>query len=88
MTWFILGAISLVLLVIYRNNRNAVWGGLAGGLFIGLIIAVFFYFKGTGLYTKENIFDWHIIVRWAITGTIFGFAIELLAITSKKLFKK
>ena len=93
MIWYILGAISVVLLVVYWARKNAVWGGFTGGLFIGLTLALVFYFRGDirgteYVLTKEHIFHWQLIVRWAIAGTIFGFAPELLAMVSKKLFKK
>tara|TARA_Y100000310_G_scaffold265922_1_gene277186 strand:+ start:87 stop:353 length:267 start_codon:yes stop_codon:yes gene_type:complete len=73
--WTILGIISAVLLIIFFENRNAVWGGLTLGAIIGLIITLFFVFGGSG-------FDWSIIGKGMILGTLFGFVAELLGKTS------
>jgi len=81
--WVILGIISVVLLMFFGRTRNAVWGGLTLGIIIGFIIIVVFVFKGNG-------FDWFIIAKSAIVGTILGFIVELLGkasdfIKNKKL---
>jgi len=76
--WQILGIVAIVLLVIFWKNKNAVWGGLTLGIIIGIIIAIFY---GNG-------FDWHIIGKSAISGTILGFIAELLGKGSDLLKKK
>jgi len=81
MIWYILGAISIVLLLIYWNNRGAVWGGFTIGIIIGFVVAIIFAFKGNGV-------GWHIIGKGAMIGTIVGFITELLGIVSNKLRKK
>jgi uncharacterized membrane protein len=75
--WIILGIISIVLLAIYfRRGRNAVWGGFTAGIIIGFIIALF------------SGFDWYIVGKGAILGTMVGFVSELLGILSDYLRKK
>lgn len=78
--WLILGIISIALLIFYFRSRNAVWGGFTGGLIIGLMIAIFVVFKGTG-------FDWHIIGKGIVIGTILGFGAEMLGKVSDYLKK-
>lgn len=56
-------------------------GGLTGGLIIGFIVAIFFYLQGNG-------FDWYIIGKGAIVGTMMGFAAELLGMAGSKFSKK
>jgi len=79
--WKIFGAITIVLLVVYWKRRNAVWGGLTIGVIIGLIVAIFYFFKGSG-------FDWFIIGKGAILGTMIGFVAELLGKISDFIKKK
>ena len=67
----ILGIIAAVLLIAYSRTRNAVWGGLMIGIIVGFIIAVVIAFMGSG-------FNWLIIGKSAIVGTLLGFAAELL----------
>ena len=73
--WKILGIIAIVLLIIFWRKRNAVWGGLILGIFTGLILAIFFFVGGNG-------FDWSIIGKIAVFGTILGFATEILGFFS------
>jgi len=80
--WISLGILSIILLVIYfRKNKNAVWGGLTSGIIIGLIVAIFFAVKGPG-------FNLYIIGKGAIAGTIIGFIAELLGMASDYIKKK
>jgi len=82
MIWYILGIISIVLLITYGSKgSNAVWGGLTLGIIIGLIVAIFFVFMGTG-------FHWQTIIKVAIIGTLLGSITELWGIVGTKLFKK
>lgn len=74
--WTILAIIALILLAIYRNSRNAVWGGLT----LGIIIGILWKFIG-GI-------DWYVVVKVAIVGTMLGFGTELLGMTSDYLKKK
>lgn len=69
--WKILVIIAAVLLVAFWRKRGAVWGGLTLGVILGLIVAIFFVFKGSG-------FNWFIIGKGAILGTLVGFMAELL----------
>jgi len=69
--WIVLGIITVILLAVFWKIRNAVWGGLTLGIIIGFILAVFFLLNGSG-------FDWYIIGKIAISGTILGFIAELL----------
>jgi len=64
--WEILGIITLILLVVFWQKRNAVWGGFTLGIVVGLVIALF------------SNFDWHIIGKSTVSGTIVGFGAELL----------
>lgn len=79
--WIILGVASLILLAFYWNRRNAVWGGLTIGIIIGLIVAIFSVFKGSG-------FNWYAIGKITIVGVMLGFAAELFGMLSDYLKKK
>ncbi|MCK4454126.1 hypothetical protein KAU51_02150 [Candidatus Parcubacteria bacterium] len=79
--WTILGIITIVLLIIFWRKRNAVWGGLTIGIIIGFIFTVFYLFQGSG-------FDWFVIGKGAILGTILGFMAELLWKASDFIKKK
>jgi len=80
--WKILGIITVVLLVVFfRHVQNAVWGGLTIGIIIGFLVAIFFVFKGNG-------FDWSIIIKGAILGTLTGFIAELLGRVSDFIKKR
>lgn len=79
--WKILGIITAVLLIVFWRSRNAVWGGLTLGIIIGLIVAIFFLFKESG-------FNWFIIGKGAISGTILGFIAELLGMASDLIKKR
>ena len=71
MIWYILGAISIILLIIFWRKRNAVWGGFTLGIILGFLVALFFVAKSRG-------FDWSIIAKGAIAGTMLGFIMEIL----------
>jgi hypothetical protein len=79
--WKILGVITVILLIAFWRGRSAVWGGLTIGIIVGLVIAIFYLFKGGG-------FDWFIIGKGAISGTMVGFAAELLGKISDLIRKK
>lgn len=64
--WIILGIVTVILLMFFWRTRNAVWGGFTIGIIIGLIVALF------------SGFDWYMVVKGAISGTIVGFGAELL----------
>ena len=63
--WNILGIVSVILLVLLAKRKNAVWGGLAGGIVVGLILAIIYSFKGNG-------FPWVILMKAAIIGILAG----------------
>ena len=69
--WKILGIIVIILLVVFGRKRNAVWGGFTIGIVIGFVVALFSVFRGDG-------FDWYIIGKIAVVGTVLGFVAELL----------
>lgn len=79
--WTFLSIITIVLLVVFWNKRNAVWGGLTLGIVIGFIISSLFVFRGEG-------FDWHIVGKTAVVGTLLGFIAELLGRVSDYLRRK
>lgn len=79
--WTALGIIIIILLVIYWRKRSAVWGGLTIGIILGLIIAIFYLFKGRG-------FSWSVIGKGAVLGTMIGFIAELLGEISDFFQKK
>ena len=76
--WYVLGGIVAVLLLFFFRGRNAVWGGFTAGLVGGLGLATFFVFRGEG-------FEWSILGKSAIIGTLVGFATELLGKLGNRL---
>ena len=70
--WIIFGISSFILLAIYWNGRNSVWGGLTLGVIVGFIITLFIGF------------DWYVVLKGAISGTIVGFLADLLGRISDK----
>lgn len=79
--WIILGTMSLTLLTVYWRNRNAIWGGLTLGIIIGFMVAIVFIFVGRD-------FNWPLILKGAIIGTITGYGAELLGNLSDKFRRK
>ncbi|TSC93964.1 MAG: Uncharacterized protein CEN91_50 [Candidatus Berkelbacteria bacterium Licking1014_85] len=79
--WTILGVITIALLIIFWRKRNAVWGGLTISVIISLVIAIVYLFKGNG-------FNWSIIGKGTVLGTIAGFVAELLGMISDFIRKK
>lgn len=71
--WTILVIITLILLAIYWNNRNAVWGGLT----LGIVIGILWKFVGGT--------DWYIVVKVATVAALLGFGAELLGLLSDHL---
>ena len=71
--WTSLGIVTLILLIAYRGKRNAVWGGFTIGIIVGLVIALF------------SGFDWWIVGKSVIIGTLVGFGAELLGKLSDKM---
>ena len=74
--WTILGILTFILLAVYWRTRNAVWGGFTAGIIIGLIVALF------------SGFDWYIIGKGAILGTVAGFVAEMLGKISDLIKKR
>jgi hypothetical protein len=81
MIWYILGVIAIISLVVYWRKRGAVWGGLTIGVFIGLIVSIFYLLKGKG-------FSWVTIGKGAILGPIAGLFAELLGMAGDYFKKK
>lgn len=79
-TLTVFGIITGILLIIFWGKRNAVWGGFTLGVIIGLLIASFFSFMWQG-------FEWYVVGKTAILGTLIGFIAELLGIVSDKIKK-
>lgn len=81
--WNVLGIFAVILLVIYFicSGRNAVWGGLTLGLFVGLIINLVMYIGGNG-------FSWSILKKVAVVGTLNGFLWEIVAIVGTFIAKR
>jgi len=76
MTWTILSIIALILLAVYWNSRNAVWGGLALAVVVGMLWKIF-----GGI-------DWYTVVKVATIGTLLGFGGELLRMVSHRHERK
>lgn len=74
--WTILEILTVILLIAYRHNRNAVWGGLTIGVIVGFIVAIFSSFELTN------------IIKVGVAGTLIGFVAELLGMLSDYLRKK
>ena len=69
--WIILGILTIILLIVFWKKKSAVWGGFTIGIFLGFLVVLFFVFiKGSG-------FDWSIIGKGAIAGTLLGFIMEI-----------
>jgi len=79
--WGVLGAISIILLIVFWKTKNAVWGGLILGIIIGFIITIISFFMGNG-------FGLLVVGKSAIMGTILGFIAELLGKLSDYLKNK
>ncbi|MBI5071886.1 hypothetical protein HZB93_03290 [Candidatus Falkowbacteria bacterium] len=79
--WTILGVIAIILLIIFWKKRSAVWGGLTIGIIIGAIVAIVYLIRGSG-------FNWFVVGKGAILGTIAGSIAESLGIISNFLKKK
>ena len=73
--WIVLAVVAAIsLIVFFMRGPNAVWGGATLGLIVGFIVAL----VGDG-------FDWSIIWKGIVVGTLFGVVAELLAEASKRL---
>lgn len=68
--WQILGILTPILLIIYWGGQNAVWGAFTAGVILSFLVMFFFVFKGEG-------FDWYIVGKGAVLGTMAGFVFEL-----------
>jgi predicted membrane-bound spermidine synthase len=79
--WIFLSIITAILLIAFWRTRNAVWGGLTLGIVVGFIVTVVFAFKGQG-------FNWSLIGKFTVIGTLVGFLAELLGKFSDYLKKK
>jgi hypothetical protein len=79
--WTILGAATIILLILFWRKRVAVWGSLTMGVGIGFIIAIMSLYKGSG-------FNWAIIGKGAVLGTMLCFIAKLLGMVPDYLRKK
>ena len=78
--WNILAIVAVITLFIFAKGKSSVWGGLTLGLIVGIIIALIYVFKG-------HSFEWSIIKKSVITGTLVGVLAELLGRLSQSLKK-
>lgn len=69
--WTILSIIAVICLVIFWQGKNAVWGAMTGGVFIGFIVTIISYFLGNG-------FHWSTVGKGLVIGTILGSATEVV----------
>ena len=76
--WWILGLLSIVLLIVFWKGKNSIWGGLTIALIAGLIIS---FFRESGF---ESIF----ILKCGIVGIFVGVIAILLGKISDKLKNK
>jgi len=73
MLWHILYGLSGVLLLLFWDSRNAVWGGATLGFLIGLGIA--FFAEG---------FDWWTVAKSATIAVLIGAATEGLSAIGRR----
>lgn len=71
MIWVVLGIIAGISLIIYWGKKGAAWGGLTGGIIVGLVITVIRLLNGRG-------FSWIMLGKATILGTIVGVLAEWL----------
>ncbi len=75
--WNVLGIVAILSLIIFGKGRSSIWGGLTIGAIIGLIISIIYLFIEPG-------FQWSIIKKSAIIGTLCGLIADLLGKFSNK----
>jgi hypothetical protein len=69
--WPIFAALSIILLLLYRNNKNLVWGGMILGMVLGMALTIV-------SLRNDNEFVLFLIGKFIIYGTFTGFAFELI----------
>jgi hypothetical protein len=79
--WGLLTIIAVIALIVFWRGPNSVWGGLTGGLIVGLIIAIIKYFGGNG-------FSFYIVGKGIVLGAVLGLGAEMLSKLSGILKKK
>lgn len=75
--WNILGAISIICLVIFYKGPNAVWGGITIGVVVGLVAGLV-YFVATDKY------NWIIVKKIVIVAVLLGAIFEIFGKSRKK----
>ncbi len=76
--WVILVVVAAISLIIFfMRGPNAVWGGATGGLTIGIVVAL-----------VSRGFNWSVIWKGIVVGTLLGVAAELIGGLAKRLKKK
>jgi hypothetical protein len=84
-TWNILFVIAVIALIAtFFSGQNIVWGGLAIGIVIGIIIALIYLISG-------EVFNLQIVKRSAIIGTLASLLFEVftkVANSSSKIREK
>ena len=75
--WIILGIVTIGLLAYHWNSHGSVWGGFTAGLIVGIIVAIYFSLTGSS-------FDWSVVGKGIIIGTLLGFGADLLGKISDK----
>lgn len=79
--WNVLAIIAIVSLLFYWRGRNAVWGGLTLGIFVGLIWATVSALLGNG-------FHWLIIGKCIVIGVLLGLIADWLGKLSDHMRKR
>ena len=67
MIWWILTAAAVVILLVYRGSKNAVWGTATIGAVVGIVIAII-----------RPGFSWSTVGKAFVIATFIGFAFEWL----------
>lgn len=79
--WIVLGLISVLSLILtFFGRKNAIWGGLTIGVVAGFIIAFIYLIRG-------NPFNWLMVEKATIIGTLSGVIFEILGALSDYLKK-
>lgn len=79
--WYVLGILTVILLFLYFEGPNALWGGFTVGVVIGIILSLISVFQGDG-------FNWSTLGKAIIISVLAGFIFEIIGQFANKLKKK